>query len=68
MTDPAADRHSDYLALLDRIFERWPDMRRYADTARRERLEYVLSGNRRGWCWCVTVTDFDKRAELEAQP
>lgn len=67
MTDTSADTHADYLALLDRIFERWPELRRYADTARRERLEYVLPDGRRCWCWGVTVTAFDKRAEREVK-
>ena len=67
MTDTSPDPHADYLALLARIFERWPDLLQYDKTARRERLDYVLPDGRRGWCWGVTVTAFDKRNESEAK-
>ncbi len=40
--------------LLDRVFEKWPDMERYRATATIERIDYETNGARR-WCWCVTV-------------
>lgn len=48
----------DLDAALARIAATWPDMLRYADTARIERLQHE-----RGWCWGVTVTIFE-RSEL----
>lgn len=44
--------------LLERCFTRWPDMRRYADTARHETAYDV---RRAEWREVVTVTIFDKR-------
>lgn len=56
--------HADYLALLDRYWQQWPDLRRYEATAKRERLDYWTPDGWR-WCWCVTVTVFDKRNERD---
>lgn len=42
-------------AALARIAATWPDMLRYAETARIERLQHE-----RGWCWGVTVTVFER--------
>lgn len=47
-------------ALLDAVLARWPDMRRYADTAR---LETVYDAQRGGWREAVTVTVFEKNAK-----
>lgn len=45
----------DLDAALARIAALWPDMLKYADTARIERLQHD-----RGWCWGVTVTIFER--------
>ena len=45
---PPAPSLADVLPL---VLSRWPDMARYAETARVESLHHA-----RGWCWCVTVT------------
>lgn len=41
--------------LIERVFEQWPDMAKYRETARIERLDYCLCGEWR-WCWSVTIT------------
>lgn len=41
--------------LLDRVFDNWPDMARYRDTATVERMVYWLHGEQHS-CWFVTVT------------
>lgn len=47
-------------AFLPRCIEHWPDMERYAPTARIDPLQHDLS-----WCWGVTVTVFDKAKVTE---
>jgi len=58
--------HADYAALLERVFKRWPDMRRYADTARMT-VETLYIDGQRVRLECVTVTVFDKRAERKVK-
>lgn len=39
--------------LIERVFAQWPDMARYRDTARIERVDYWRNG---AWCWTWMVT------------
>lgn len=48
---------SDY---LPRCIAHWPDMERYAESARIESLQHDA-----GWCWCCSVTVFDKSKAVE---
>lgn len=52
--------HDEYTARLERVFKRWEDMRKYANTARRETLTIWRNGQ---WVTfeVVTVTYIDKR-------
>lgn len=42
--------------LLDRVFEHWPDMAKYRETARIERIDYWTAATGWQWQWCVTIT------------
>lgn len=57
--------HADYLALLERYWQRWPDLRRYEATARLTQERFNIGGEYRGGLH-VTVTCFDKRNERDA--
>lgn len=52
---PAPAEPTPHAELLDRVFEHWPDMERYRETARIERIDYCLNDEWR-WCWCITIT------------
>jgi hypothetical protein len=58
--------HTDYRSRLEAIFSRWPDMRRYADTARIDQTYFWRKDDSGRWqkylCDTVTVTAFDKRS------
>lgn len=47
-------------AMLPRCIAHWPDLQRYAPSARIEPLQHS-----QGWCWGVTVTVFDRSEVIE---
>lgn len=55
ITTPPPPALSDF---LPRCIEHWPDIARYAESARIEPLQHDT-----GWCWGVTVTVFDKEMQ-----
>lgn len=50
----------DDQALISAAFAQWPDMARYADTAR---IETVYDARRDEWRACVTVTVWERGEE-----
>lgn len=59
--------HEAWQELLERTFSRWPDMRRYADTARLESIIAWGDDGQHERIQVVTVTVFDKAAPQAAE-